>query len=196
MESKTLTKFLEYLVASETTIAVTGASTSSNTEIVKDIQSMNHRIGHGAIATFDNLNNSNGPICAMLSVAEKELLTVFTSTARTTEDLVLSMRNAKIFYEEKVKEAALTDVLSVIHVDVHLSHTTDGSEYIERVTEIVGTPGEGIGFECNDIFLYSGESLHLETASQISPSIRDRIAEKLPIGDRKAFTDFLDCSWK
>nr|WP_246208548.1 ATPase, T2SS/T4P/T4SS family [Anaerotalea alkaliphila] len=66
------------------------------------------------------------------------LFTVFTHHAKTTRDLVLSLRNSLlkcgIFRDETVAEA---QVVQVLDFDVHLAKDVLGRRYIQRITEIV-----------------------------------------------------------
>ncbi len=66
------------------------------------------------------------------------LFTIFTHHAKTTKDLILSLRNSllkcDVFRNEEVAEE---QVVGVIEYDVHLNRDYDGRRYIERITEIV-----------------------------------------------------------
>ena len=69
------------------------------------------------------------------------LFTLFTHHAKTTHDLVYSLRNSllkcEMFNNEKIAEQ---QVVSVLDFDIHLVRDSRGKRYIERITEIVETP--------------------------------------------------------
>lgn len=76
----------------------------------------------------------------MIQMAQvASLFTLFTHHAKTTRDLVLSLRNSllkcEMFNNEKIAEQ---QVVSVLDFDIHLSRDVNGHRYIERITEIVG----------------------------------------------------------
>lgn len=76
----------------------------------------------------------------MIQMAQvASLFTLFTHHAKTTRDLVLSLRNSllkcEMFNNEKIAEQ---QVVSVLDFDIHLSLDVNGHRYIERITEIVG----------------------------------------------------------
>ncbi len=66
------------------------------------------------------------------------LFTLFTHHAKTTKDLILSLRNSllkcDVFRNEEVAEE---QVVSVVNFDIHLNRDYDGNRYIERISEIV-----------------------------------------------------------
>lgn len=69
------------------------------------------------------------------------LFTLFTHHAKTTRDLVYSLRNSllkcEMFNNEKIAEQ---QVVSVLDFDIHLARDYQGRRYIERITEIVELP--------------------------------------------------------
>lgn len=69
------------------------------------------------------------------------LFTLFTHHAKTTKDLVYSLRNSllkcEMFNNEKIAEQ---QVASVLDFDIHLNRDYQGKRYIERITEIIETP--------------------------------------------------------
>ena len=69
------------------------------------------------------------------------LFTLFTHHAKTTRDLVYSLRNSllkcEMFNNEKIAEH---QVVSVLDFDIHLARDYEGNRYIERITEIVELP--------------------------------------------------------
>ncbi len=66
------------------------------------------------------------------------LFTIFTHHAKTTKDLILSLRNSllkcDVFRNEAVAEE---QVVSVVEFDIHLNRDYEGRRYIERISEIV-----------------------------------------------------------
>jgi pilus assembly protein CpaF len=66
------------------------------------------------------------------------LFTLFTHHAKTTPDLIYSLRNSllkcEMFNNEKIAEQ---QVISVLDFDIHLAKDYEGKRYIERITEIV-----------------------------------------------------------
>jgi len=69
------------------------------------------------------------------------LFTLFTHHAKTTRDLIYSLRNSllkcEMFNNEKIAEQ---QVVSVLDFDIHLTRDYRGKRYIERITEIVPAP--------------------------------------------------------
>lgn len=66
------------------------------------------------------------------------LFTIFTHHAKTSEDLVLALRNnllqTRVFNNEKVAEKQVADV---VNFDVHLYKDINGNRYIQRITEVI-----------------------------------------------------------
>ncbi len=66
------------------------------------------------------------------------LFTLFTHHAKTSKDLILSLRNSllkcDVFRNEEIAEE---QVVSVVNFDIHLNRDFAGKRYIERITEIV-----------------------------------------------------------
>lgn len=83
------------------------------------------------------------PVAAwMIQMAQvASLFTLFTHHAKTTRDLVYSLRNSllkcEMFTNEKIAEQ---QVVSVLDFDIHLARDYEGKRYIERITEIVELP--------------------------------------------------------
>lgn len=75
----------------------------------------------------------------MIQMAQvASLFTLFTHHAKTSEDLVLALRNnllqTRVFNNEKVAEKQVADV---VNFDVHLYKDINGNRYIQRITEII-----------------------------------------------------------
>lgn len=75
----------------------------------------------------------------MISMSQvASLFTLFTHHAKTTKDLVYSMRNALLteggFHNEV---AATRQVVDAIQFDVHMCKHADGHRYIERISQII-----------------------------------------------------------
>jgi len=85
------------------------------------------------------------PVAAwMVQMAQvASLFTLFTHHAKTTRDLVYSLRNSllkcEMFTNEKIAEQ---QVVSVLDFDIHLARDFKGKRYIERITEIIETPAQ------------------------------------------------------
>ncbi len=83
------------------------------------------------------------------------LFTLFTHHAKNTKALVLSLRNALLsagsFSNERV---AAEQVVDVVSFDIHLHLDRKGKRFIERITEIIESPGKDMGFTANDLFSY------------------------------------------
>ncbi len=86
---------------------------------------------------------ASDPVAAwMIQMAQvASLFTLFTHHAKTTRDLVYSLRNSllkcEMFNNEKIAEQ---QVVSVLDFDIHLMRDYQGKRYIERITEIVEAP--------------------------------------------------------
>lgn len=75
----------------------------------------------------------------MIQMAQvASLFTLFTHHAKTTVDLVKSLRNnllqTGVFTNEKIAEQQVADV---VNFDIHMSRDITGHRYIERITEII-----------------------------------------------------------
>ena len=85
------------------------------------------------------------PVAAwMVQMAQvASLFTLFTHHAKTTRDLVYSLRNSllkcEMFNNEKIAEQ---QVVSVLDFDIHLARDFKGKRYIERITEIIELPAQ------------------------------------------------------
>ena len=89
----------------------------------------------------------------MLQTAQvASLFTLFTHHAKTTQDLVLSLRNSllkcNIFRDESVAEEQVT---GVIQFDIHLGKDYEGNRFVERITEVI--PQEQ-GYRVQDIVVF------------------------------------------
>lgn len=75
----------------------------------------------------------------MIQMAQvASLFTIFTHHAKTTDDLVLSLRNSLlkcgVFRSEDIAEE---QVVKVLNFDIHLKKDYQGKRYIERISEII-----------------------------------------------------------
>lgn len=82
---------------------------------------------------------TNEVCCWLISMSQvASLFTLFTHHAKTTENLIIAMRNALLmeggFQNEKIAEE---QVVEAINFDIHMKKTKEGHRYIERITEIV-----------------------------------------------------------
>ena len=108
---------------------------------------------------------ASAPVASWLvmisQVASK--FTLFTHHAKTTENLVLALRNDLMitgaFHNE---EAAIQQVKSSIRFDVHMTKDNMGHRYIERISEIV--PNLGHEIEVNEILRIENGCYRLQHA--------------------------------
>ncbi|MSS64252.1 Flp pilus assembly complex ATPase component TadA [Velocimicrobium porci] len=82
---------------------------------------------------------TNEVCCWLISMSQvASLFTLFTHHAKTTDNLVIAMRNALLmeggFQNETIAEE---QVVEAINFDIHMKKTKEGHRYIERITEIV-----------------------------------------------------------
>lgn len=75
----------------------------------------------------------------MIQVSQvASLFTLFTHHAKTTENLIYSIRNnllqTGMFSNERIAEQ---QVIDVVNFDIHMNKSVTGHRYIERITEIV-----------------------------------------------------------
>ncbi len=114
------------------------------------------------------------------------LFTIFTHHAKTTSDLVLSLRNSllkcDVFRDEAI---AREQVESVLDFDVHLIKDADGKRYIGRVTEVKSR---------QDVFVWDGHSYR--ACGGLSGAIKARMLENMNEADRDAFLAFAGNCWK
>ncbi len=135
---------------------------------------------------------SNPVCCWLISMAQvASLFTLFTHHAKTTENLVISMRNALLleggFHDER---AACRQVAEAIRFDVHMKKGMDGHRYIERISEIVA---EGDSFSVREILRFqNGAYVRGEGFSKESiEAIRMHLEEK----EELDFEEFIK-EWK
>lgn len=83
---------------------------------------------------------ASAPVSAwLIQMAQvASLFTLFTHHAKTTADLVISMRNSLLleggFHNERIATEQVSDT---INFDIHMKKGMDGHRYIERITEII-----------------------------------------------------------
>lgn len=97
----------------------------------------------------------------MLQTAQvASLFTLFTHHAKTTSDLVLSLRNSllkcNVFRDEAVAEEQVTQV---IQFDIHLGKDYNGHRYVERISEIIP---DKEGYHVKDILVYQNQEYILK----------------------------------
>lgn len=128
------------------------------------------------------------------------LFTLFTHHAKTTKDLIISMRNALLlkggFQNERV---ALEQVVDAIHFDIHLKKDSSGHRYIERITEIVPDKGavfrriyggeEKSAFEIRDLVVC--ENGVYQWKDRMSKLGIERILSTLTEQEKKEFIEFI-----
>ena len=104
------------------------------------------------------------------------LFTLFTHHAKTSRDLVYSLRNSllkcEMFNNEKIAEQ---QVVSVLDFDIHLARNYEGKRYIERITEIVELTDTPIPQSYDDIKDLREKSSHfMESAAVYFTKMTDK----------------------
>ena len=104
------------------------------------------------------------------------LFTLFTHHAKTSRDLVYSLRNSllkcEMFNNEKIAEQ---QVVSVLDFDIHLARNYEGTRYIERITEIVELTDTAIPQRFVDIKDLREKSSHfMESAAVYFTKMTDK----------------------
>ena len=135
---------------------------------------------------------SNPVCCWLISMAQvASLFTLFTHHAKTTENLVISMRNALLleggFHDEK---AACRQVAEAIRFDIHMKKGIDGHRYIERISEIVP---EGDRFSVREILCF--QEGRYRKKEGFSEGSQREIASHLEFEEREEFQKFIK-EWK
>ncbi|MDO4766168.1 MAG: ATPase, T2SS/T4P/T4SS family [Eubacteriales bacterium] len=125
----------------------------------------------------------------MLQTAQvASLFTLFTHHAKTTADLILSLRNSllkcNIFRDEAVAEEQVT---SVIQFDIHLGKDYLGNRFVERITEVV--PEEN-GYRLQDILVYQNQAYHLKQLP--SQKNLEAMQQYMTDEDKECFLQFLE----
>ncbi|SHL98995.1 pilus assembly protein CpaF [Anaerosporobacter mobilis DSM 15930] len=138
----------------------------------------------------------------MISMSQvASLFTLFTHHAKTTKDLVYSMRNALLteggFHNEV---AATKQVVDAIQFDVHMCKHADGHRYVERISQIIPvrqsviqtcyrpSKDEGVveaQFIVQDIVVYENGKYVLK--NPISEEITDHIMKHLTTSEEEEF---------
>lgn len=122
---------------------------------------------------------ASAPVASWLvmisQVASK--FTLFTHHAKTTQNLVLSLRNDLMitgaFHNE---DAAIEQVKSSIRFDVHMTKDTSGHRYIERISEIVPNQ-QSSEIVVNEILSYQNGSYQIK--APISPKTSEEMLSHL-----------------
>ena len=113
--------------------------------------------------------------------------TLFTHHAKTTENLVLSLRNDLMitgaFHNE---EAAIEQVKSSIRFDVHMTKDMKGHRFIERISEIVPSFGSH-EIVVNEIMRYENGGYHL--INPISQKTRQELYSNLSDASKNTFDE-------
>lgn len=130
---------------------------------------------------------ASAPVASWLvmisQVASK--FTLFTHHAKTTENLVLSLRNDLMitgaFHNE---EAAIHQVKSSIRFDVHMSKNKKGHRYIERISEIVPDSNDS-NIVINEVMRYENGSYQL--VHNLSSKTKEELLSHLDYEDTVKF---------
>lgn len=131
---------------------------------------------------------SNPVCCWLISMAQvASLFTLFTHHAKTTENLVISMRNALLleggFHDER---AACAQAAEAIRFDIHMKKRIDGHRYIERISEIIP---DKEGFSVREIISFS-QGAYVRKDSFTQRSIEE-ISSHLEPEEEKAFSAYI-----
>lgn len=123
------------------------------------------------------------------------LFTLFTHHAKTTKDLIISLRNALLseggFSNERI---ATEQVCTAINFDIHMVKDIDGHRYIERITQIipsVESDKEGLTgkmFNTRDIVRWENGTYRI--AGELSEDICAHIKSFLSVLDKEDFDNF------
>lgn len=123
------------------------------------------------------------------------LFTLFTHHAKTTKDLIISLRNALLseggFSNERI---ATEQVCTAINFDIHMVKDIDGHRYIERITQIipsVESDKEGLTgkmFNTRDIVRWENGTYRI--AGELSEDICAHIKSFLSVSDKADFDNF------
>ena len=130
---------------------------------------------------------ASAPVASWLvmisQVASK--FTLFTHHAKTTQNLVLSLRNDLMitgaFHNE---DAAIEQVKSSIRFDVHMTKDTNGHRYIERISEIVPNQ-QSSEIVVNEILSYQNGSYQIK--APISPKTSEEMLTHLSEEAKSSF---------
>ncbi len=129
------------------------------------------------------------------------LFTLFTHHAKTTRNLIISMRNALLleggFQNERV---ALEQAVEAINFDIHMKKDRNGHRYIERITEIVPDKGavfrkiyggeQREAFEVRDLIVL--EDGCYQWNEKLSTQGKERICSHLTKEEQEEFFQFLE----
>ncbi len=75
------------------------------------------------------------------------LFTLFTHHAKSTKDLIMTLRNSLVMCGQfRKEELAASQVVQVVRFNVHLKKEKDGRRHIEHITEIEALPEDESGF--------------------------------------------------
>lgn len=123
------------------------------------------------------------------------LFTLFTHHAKTTKDLIISLRNALLseggFSNERI---ATEQVCTAINFDIHMVKDIVGHRYIERITQIipsVESDKEGLTgkmFNTRDIVRWENGTYRI--AGELSEDICAHIKSFLSVSDKEDFDNF------
>ncbi|BCN30242.1 pilus assembly protein CpaF [Anaeromicropila herbilytica] len=130
------------------------------------------------------------------------LFTLFTHHAKTTRDLVISLRNALLLEGGFTNEYVATEqVIHAIRFDIHMRKSREGHRYIERITEIMPKSGEDMSnphvernttkdltnsmFECRDIIAFENNQyviknyLSVRTMEELNKNLNEEEQREL-----------------
>ncbi len=156
-------------------------------------------------ASLDFMKKSDGTVTILGEVATDEvsvwlikvaqvasLFTLFTHHAKTTENLVISMRNSLLmeggFQNERIAEE---QVVEAINFDIHMKKDNDGHRYIERITEII--PEKERGFRTRNIVVWEDGEYHM--ANLVSEERLEQLKSMLSKEELLQFDGFVKAQW-
>lgn len=140
---------------------------------------------------------ASAPVAAWLVQMAQvaSLFTLFTHHAKTTNNLIMALRNALLqeggFHNERI---ATEQVVHAINFDIHMRKTPEGHRYIERITEIIPynsleSRKEGLTndlYQTREILFYENGSY--KKGEPISPQTQQEIKALITEKER---TDFI-----
>lgn len=118
--------------------------------------------------------------------------TVFSHHARSTDDLVRSLRNS-LLASGALSDVSMAEeqVANAVQIDIHMC-SRDGKCFIERITEIC-TKGicSGCTYEPHTLLYYDNNSGSYKVGRKMSDSLYAKVADALPLVEQNAFKEFI-----
>ena len=108
------------------------------------------------------------------------LFTLFTHHAKTTKDLVISMRNALLMEGGFNNESIATEqVADALDFDIHMKKDVNGHRYIERITQII--PAKDVKGNLTNNMFVTRDIIVFDNGiyKKINPISKDKVKEML-----------------